>query len=282
MMIKVRWGIFRCYHLKRGMMRNVTTPTGEGKSAAETAEPIVELSGIARKFGDRWALRGVTLSVLPGEGVALLGRNGGGKTTLLRIIATLLRPSRGGGRIFGYDLVREAASIRGEIGMLGHSPGIYGDLTAAENLRFALRMLGRPVSADRIREALEVVSLERYADERTRGFSAGMQRRVGLARLLLQQPRLVLLDEPYASFDAAGIELINKFLGEHLARGGAAVVATHDLARGRGVLGRVIELQGGRAVNSDGVVAAGSGREGDAESPAGTRLEPAATRERVG
>lgn len=263
-------------------MRNVTTPTGERGIPVESAEPIVELSGIARKFGDRWALRGVTLSVSPGEGVALLGRNGGGKTTLLRIIATLLRPSRGGGRIFGYDLVREAAAIRGEVGVLGHSPGLYGDLTAAENLRFALRMLGLPVSAERIREALAMVSLERFADERTRGFSAGMQRRVGLARLLLQRPRLVLLDEPYAAFDAAGIELINGYLSEHLARGGAAVVATHDLARARGVLHRVIELQGGRAVGMDDSIAADPGQVRDADLSVRAGSEPAPTRERVG
>jgi len=263
-------------------MRNVTTPTGERESAVESAGPIVELSGIARKFGDRWALRGVDLSVAPGEGVALLGRNGGGKTTLLRIIATLLRPSRGGGRIFGYDLVREAASIRGEIGLLGHTPGLYGDLTAAENLRFALRMSGQPVSMDRIREALAKVSLEGFADERTRGFSAGMQRRVALARLLLLRPRLVLLDEPYAAFDAAGIELINSYLREHLAQGGAAVVATHDLARARGVLGRVVELKGGRASIRDDSVGADPGGEGGAEPLTRTGAAPSPARERVG
>lgn len=264
------------------MIRNVTTPTGEREIEAESAQPIVEVSGIARRFGERWALRGVSFSVSPGEGVALLGRNGGGKTTLLRILATVLRPTRGGGRIFGYDLVREAASIRGEIGVLGHSPGLYGDLTAEENLRFAMRMLGRPVAVDQIREALALVALERFAGERTRGFSAGMQRRVGLARLLLQRPRLVLLDEPYAAFDTAGIQLVNAFLAEQLARGGAAVVATHDLARARGVLGRVIELHGGRVVGAEEPTVATSALGRGAPAPAGYGSERVPARERAG
>lgn len=261
-------------------MRNPTTPTGGRGIPAEPAQPIVELAGIARRFGERWALRGVDLSVSPGDGVALMGRNGGGKTTLLRIIATLIRPSRGGGRIFGHDLIREKDAIRGEIGVLGHAPGLYGDLTAEENLRFSLRMAGLRADTDRIHEALAVVSLERFADERTRGFSAGMQRRVGLARLMLLRPRLVLLDEPYAAFDAAGIELINSFLKEHLGEGGAAVVATHDLERAEGVLNRLVELHGGRAVEIDRTREADTGEAGDREMRRSQDESPA--RERVG
>jgi heme exporter protein A len=188
-----------------------------------------------------------------GETVALLGHNGSGKTTLLRILATALRPTRGSGSIFGCDLVREASRIRGLIGVLGHSAGLYGDLTAAENLRFAMRMLGLAPDPAIIAGVLETVSLRREMDERVRGFSAGMHRRLALARLLLQRPQLVLLDEPYASFDAAGIELVNSYLTEHRARGGTAVVATHDLARGSGVLDRAIELQGGRKLGSGGL-----------------------------
>jgi heme exporter protein A len=167
----------------------------------------------------------------------------------------VLRPTHGAGRIFGHDLVREAERIRGEIGVLGHSPGLYGDLTAKENLRFAARMLGKPVSPDEIREVLERVSLGGVRDERARGFSAGMQRRLALARLLIQRPRLVLLDEPYASFDVSGIELINTFLSDHQRGGGTAIVATHDLEKGSGVFGRIVELAAGRMVTREGPVA---------------------------
>lgn len=233
------------------MQFSETTRSAERTIPGAPAGPVLEVSGIARRFGDRWALRGVSLRVERGETVALLGHNGSGKTTLLRILSTILRPTRGSGEIFGYDLVAEASSIRGNIGVLGHSPGLYSDLTAAENLQFALRMSGREAGQDAVREVLERVDLDREADERVRGFSAGMQRRVALARLLLLRPRLVLLDEPYSSFDAAGIEIVNDYLREHRDQGGAAVVATHDLDRGRGVLDRVVELAAGKVLVSE-------------------------------
>lgn len=227
-------------------MRSETTQTSKSPAPGLSVAPAVELTQVARRFGERWALRGVSLQVATGEVLALLGRNGSGKTTLLRILSTALRPTRGSGRVLGHDLVREPAAIRGQIGVLGHSPGLYGDLTARENLRFALRMLGVTAPPTAIEDALEAVSLGGEADTRVRGFSAGMQRRLALARILLYRPRLILLDEPYASFDPAGIELVNAYLAEHRARGGTAVVATHDLARASGVLDRVFELRDGR------------------------------------
>lgn len=236
-------------------MQNETGPTLERDRPTDVIAPAVAVAGIARRFGDRWALRGISLRVAPGEIVALLGRNGSGKTTLLRVLSTALRPTRGTGTILGHDLVAGAAAIRGELGVLGHSPGLYGDLTAAENLGFALRMLGQPADPAIIQGALETVELARDANARVRGFSAGMQRRLALARLLIQRPRLVLLDEPYASFDASGVDLVNRYLTNHQQHGGTAIVATHDIARGSGVLGRVIELR-------DGQVLAGSGAAG--------------------
>lgn len=227
-------------------MQEVTTQGSKTPAPGLSTTPAVEVAGVARRFGERWALRGVSLRVAPGEVLALLGRNGSGKTTLLRILSTALRPTRGSGRVLGYDLVREAAAIRGQLGVLGHSPGLYGDLTARENLHFALRMLGHASKPAAITGALEAVSLEREADTRVRGFSAGMQRRLALARILIHRPQLILLDEPYASFDPSGIELVNGFLAEHRARGGTAIVATHDLARASGVVDRVFELQDGR------------------------------------
>jgi len=220
--------------------------------------PAVEVEALARRFGRRWALRGVDLRVEPGEAVAVLGRNGSGKTTLLRVVATLLRPTRGRVRVAGRDVVREAAAVRERVGLMGHAPGVYDDLTAAENLRFALRMMGRAVDEQRIAAALEAVGLGREADERVRGFSAGMRRRLVLARLRLQQPEILLLDEPYASFDAEGVELLNAFVRETVERGGAALVVTHDLARGEGVLERAFVLDGGRIVQE----VQGTGRPG--------------------
>src|SRR5690606_13760869 len=122
--------------------------------------------GLARRFGRRWALRGVSFRIELGEAAALVGRNGGGKTTLLRVVATLLRPTRGRVRVAGRDVVGEAAAVREHVGLMGHAPGLYDDLTAAENLRFAVRMMGRAVEEKGIAEALAAVGLAGEAGER--------------------------------------------------------------------------------------------------------------------
>jgi heme exporter protein A len=206
----------------------------------------LELGGVARKFGRRWILRGVDLEVGAGEVVALLGRNGSGKTTLLRVASTALRPNRGSVRIFGRDAFDDPGLVRPVIGVLGHHAGIYDELTAAENLAFSLRMAGRPADAASIGAVLERVALQREAGELVRGFSAGMRRRLALARLLLRPPRLLLLDEPYASFDDDGVAAVNAFAADVAAAGGAVLVATHDLARGHGIFDRALRIVDGR------------------------------------
>ena len=209
--------------------------------------PAVHLDAVAHRFGRRWALRGVSLRVEAGEVLAVMGHNGSGKSTLLRVVATLLRPTRGAGAVFGHDLVRDARTVRASVGLLGHAPGLYDDLTAVENLTFAARMLGLPDDAGRLLAALEAVGLPREvaAGERARSLSSGMRRRVALARTALQRPRLLLLDEPYNSFDSAGVQLVNDLVRETRDRGGAALLVTHELARAEGVYDRVVELDGG-------------------------------------
>lgn len=210
--------------------------------------PAVELDAIARRFGQRWVLRGVRLTVGRGEVVALLGRNGSGKTTLLRIVATLLRPTRGHGAVLGHDLVREADAVRGRVGLLGHGNPIYPDLTAAENLAFTLRMAGRPADAPSIDAALRGVGLASERDARARDFSAGMGRRLALARTRLLDPELLLLDEPYSSLDPLGAELVTTLIADTRRRNGSAVLVTHDVARARDVADRVVALEAGRIV----------------------------------
>jgi heme exporter protein A len=123
---------------------------------------------------------------------------------------------------------------------------VYDELTASENLRFSLRMAGLPADRGAIDGALERVALAGARDELVRGFSAGMRRRLGLARLMLRPPRLLLLDEPYASFDADGIATVNGFARDVVAAGGAVLMTTHDLERGAGVIDRVVRLEDGR------------------------------------
>lgn len=229
-----------------GERANTSAEDGAG-GPAQVSRPaaVVELDGIARRFGIQWPLRGVSLSVGPGEGVALMGRNGSGKTTLLRILSTALRPTRGSGRILGHDLVAEGDAVRARTGVLGHAPGLYLDLSPRENLRFAQRMHGARVDETAIERALERVSLADFADARVRHFSSGMMRRVSLARLLLREHAVLLLDEPYASFDADGIALLDEIANAARARGAAVIVATHDPGRAREMAGRVVMMQQG-------------------------------------
>src|SRR5690349_9992079 len=180
-----------------------------------------------------------------------MGRNGTGKSTLLRVVAMLLRPSRGQGEIFGYDMVRETGAARGLVGLLGHDNGLYEDLTAVENLRFVLRMLGRRSDDDVIMSALSAVGLERAALERVRTFSSGMQRRLAIARLRIQAPPLLLLDEPYNSIDSEGVQLVNDLIASTRRAGGAALVVVHEMERIRGHATRWARLLEGRVETSD-------------------------------
>lgn len=230
--------------LENGATIEGISPPRPGALAGRGAA-AVELAGIARRFGIQWPLRRVDLTVERGEGIALMGRNGSGKTTLLRILATAITPTRGSGRILGHDLVEAPDAVRAATGVLGHAPALYLDLTPRENLRFALRMLGADADARVIDAALERVALADFADERVRYFSSGMTRRVALARLLLHDYGLLLLDEPYASFDADGIALLNGIANEARARGAAVIVATHDPVRARGMADRAVVIEGG-------------------------------------
>lgn len=208
------------------------------------AEYPIDAQGIARRFGARWSLRGASLQLGPGEIVGLAGANGSGKTTFLRILSTLLKPTAGSAKIFGHDVTRAPDDVRRHVGFLAHTAGLYEDLTAYENLRFAADMLGAPRGG--VATALERVGLAQVTDNLVRGFSAGMQRRLALARLLLMQPRLLLLDEPYANLDADGIGVMNAVIRDVKASGGAALLVLHELAPAAGLLDRVVTLTNGR------------------------------------
>jgi heme exporter protein A len=199
--------------------------------AAKSTTSAVLLSGITRRFGHKWALRGIELNVALGDLVVLQGHNGGGKSTLLRVIATAVHPTGGTGQVLGMDLKREAAAIRGVTALLGSSNGLYEDLSARENLQFAARMLGVRQHATAITAALQQVGLTNEADERVRFYSSGMQRRLALARLMLGEPRLLLLDEPFNALDADGAALVNALIASTRARGGAVLIVLHDVGR---------------------------------------------------
>ncbi|MDQ8165997.1 MAG: heme ABC exporter ATP-binding protein CcmA [Gemmatimonadota bacterium] len=209
-----------------------------------TPDLAVDARSLARRFGARWVLRGASLEVRRGEAVGLVGANGSGKSTLLRLLCTLLRPSAGTASVFGADLIRDADQVRANVGFFSPVPGVYDDLTARENARFAATMLGR--TAAEADAAVDRAGLAAAADQRARGFSSGMLRRLALARLFLQSPDLLLLDEPYNNFDAAGIGLVNETIQATLSRGGAALVVVHDTASAAPVVTRWLALEDGR------------------------------------
>jgi len=214
----------------------------------DDAVRAISIDDIAQRLGGRWVLRGLSLRVDPGECVAVVGHNGSGKTTLLRVLSTVLRPTRGTGSIFGHDLVRDADGVRASCAMLAHGGGLYGDLTAAENLEFAQRMMGDRADRLAIKHALERVGMGAFANTRVRTFSSGMQRRTAVARLYLRDARLLLLDEPYNSLDGDGVSLVDELLASVRSKGGAAVVVLHDLERTNIEFDRVIELAQGRII----------------------------------
>lgn len=211
-----------------------------------TPDLAIHVRGLGRSYRGRRVLDGVDLDVRPGEAVALLGANGAGKTTLLRVLATLVRPSRGTARVAGFDCAGQAGRVREHMTLLAHGAWVYDDLTPVENLRFWSAMAGRRPDRPTLLAALAAVDLERVAHERVRTFSAGMKRRLGLARLWLARPAVLLLDEPFAGLD----QQAGKWLEDHLvaarAGGTAVLMATHSYARGLAAADRVAILAGGR------------------------------------
>jgi heme ABC exporter ATP-binding subunit CcmA len=209
-------------------------------------DSLIRLAGLVRVFGATRVLGGVTLDVGAGEAVALLGPNGSGKTTLLKIVATLLRPTRGTASVAGHDCVREAEAVRAIIGVVAHGVHVYDDLTARENLTFWTRLAGLPADRDTLAHALAEVELDRHADTRVRTFSAGMKRRLALARVGLGRPRVLLLDEPFAGLDARARKWLEGRLETFKSTGGALLMATHSFGRELGTADRLAILAGGR------------------------------------
>src|SRR2546425_4953142 len=192
-----------------------------------TADPLIQVIGLRKAFVGHPVLEDVTFAVHPGQAVALLGANGAGKTTLLRIIATLTRPSRGTVHVAGHDALRQAERVRAQVALVAHGSWIYEDLTGAENLKFWATLGGLAADSDTRRTALATVELDRVADERARTYSAGMKRRLSLARLLLFRPRVLLLDEPFAGLDQRAGKWLDTYLGAFTTAGGAVVGGTH-------------------------------------------------------
>jgi heme exporter protein A len=207
-------------------------------------DPAIELDGLERRYGERVALTGVTVSLPPGATLAVLGANGAGKTTLLRVLAALLRPHAGTARVLGAELPRERWKVPGRVGYLGHEPLLYRQLTGRENLDYHARLQG--VDGSRVSEVLAAVGMEGRADEPLQDLSRGMVQRLAAARAVLHDPPLLLLDEPRANLDPAAADLLEPLIGR--ASGRTRVLVTHDVEGALAESDLTLGLKAGRQV----------------------------------
>jgi heme exporter protein A len=219
--------------------------SSNGPDAVELA-PALQLHEVSKRYGARWALVRLSLSVKRGAALLLTGHNGSGKTTLLRVLATAVRPSSGKVEVLGLDASREPEKVRAQVGLLSHANFVYEDLSGLENLVFLARLLGeRETSAT---AALERVSLSPKDDRPVRTYSAGMRRRLALARLFLKQPAVALLDEPFVELDPAGISELEARIRELRAAGTTLVLATHHIEQGLQLCTDRLHLDQGRSI----------------------------------
>lgn len=229
----------------------------ETSSAMQAASPggqavprvwDIQALGLWKTFGSLAALRDVNLSVGPGERLAIVGPNGSGKSTLVKVIATLLRPSAGTVRLAGLDAQSQALEVRRLVGVVCHQTFLYGELTALENLEFYGRLYGLSDSTDRARQQLRLVGLEGHADVPGRDLSRGMQQRLALARALIHEPPILLLDEPDTGLDQRWTAFLVDLLAEAARQGRTVLLTTHDLERTLDFGDRLAVLNGGRVV----------------------------------
>jgi heme exporter protein A len=210
----------------------------------------VAAAGICRRYGRRWALAEVSFEIPEGALVMVAGRNGSGKSTLLRILATAIRADRGSVHILGLDAATNRERIRQSVALLGHRTHLYEPLTALENLAVAARFLGRDAQRESLLARLEEVGLGDRGDDPLHTFSAGMRQRLAIAFVLQQEPRVVLLDEPYGHLDPPGFLLVDRLLLRLRQQGNTVVMATHLVNRGRNLCDGALLLEAGRLTYS--------------------------------
>jgi len=208
--------------------------------------PLVEARGLARRYGAVRALAGVDLTLRRGEVLLVLGPNGAGKSTLLRSLAGLLRPTAGTVAIDGRLLTREDPDARRPIGLLSHQSLLYDELTLMENLVLAGTLYDLPDPPALARAALAAQGLAQRADDRPRSLSRGMQQRAAIARALLHDPALLLLDEPFTGLDAVAGDRLRELLREHCTEGRGMVIVTHHAGEAWELATRVGVLLQGR------------------------------------
>ncbi len=211
-------------------------------------EVAVDIRDVSKRYGRRWALARLTYQLPQGRSLLLTGHNGSGKTTLLRTIATALRPTAGALKVLGLDAVADRDEVRQRVALLSHASYLYEDLTADQNLMVLARLVGLPSPTEEVQRLLERVGLSKRLDTPVRHYSAGMRKRLAIARLLLKAPQIALLDEPFGELDPAGITEMETIIRELKTSGTTLILATHLVEQGQSLCEDRLHLQDGRAV----------------------------------
>ncbi len=230
-------------------------------ASAPVGQTLVAVRDVTKHYGHRIAVESLDLNLCAGEVFGLVGANGGGKTTTLRILAGILKPDRGSGHVLGLDLANEAREIRKYIGYLSQRLSLYADLTVFQNLRFRADVYGVKNRDVTVANAIREFELEPFAQARARQLSGGWARRLQLAAALIHSPKLIFLDEPTAGLDAASRHEVWRRIDRMAAQGAGVIVSSHDLAEAE-LCSRVALLSEGR------VAAAGTPDEIARDAPA--------------
>ena len=205
----------------------------------------IVLAGAAKRFGTHTALHPTNLVIPRGQAVLLVGANGAGKSTMLRLMAGLCRPSEGCVRINGRDPQR-IPEARAEIGLLSHQTLLYDELTARENLCFFTQLYGLDNPDERLTAALEAVGLNEQLDQRVGSFSRGMKQRLAIARAILHRPSILLLDEPFTGLDTGASAALHCLMRRFRQKGFTCVLVTHRLDEADGLVDRLLVIERGQ------------------------------------
>jgi heme exporter protein A len=214
--------------------------------------PAIDVRDVSKRFGPRWAVARLSYSLPRGRSLLLTGHNGSGKTTLLRMISTVTFPTAGAIHILGRESREHRHELRREVGLLSHASFLYEDLTAEQNLRLLGNLMGLGDLEPKVAALLDKVGLKARSDSPARHFSAGMRKRLAIARLLLKAPKVALLDEPFGELDPEGIQQMEGHIQDLQAAGCTVVLATHLIEQGLRLTQERLHLENGRLTRPGG------------------------------
>ncbi len=205
----------------------------------------IQVTSLSKSYGFYRIFEEMNFTITSGACFALFGPNGAGKTTLLRILATLQTPSGGQFTIFGQDGEAQKDAVRAILLFIAHGSHLYEELSATENLQFSLALRGQSPEPSQLKRALDQTGIGAYGNLKIRQFSAGMKKRLALAKAILAQPKLLLLDEPYNALDDGGVVITNQLIQDTMKRGGTVIMTTHDRTKAAQIATEGAILQAG-------------------------------------